>query len=208
MRNKFLLAGGLLAAAAVVVMNLRGASPNGSLHRKARELPEPVPSSKRASSGTSAELERLRAELRQKDQLLRKFAAASAVAAERVPNAAASPSVPDLDPAAKTQDLLDERLLLVSKDPAKAAEMERALRSAVDVSLPGEATLSSLYCGSALCRVIIKAGTESVVNQSLAAMSAHLPKLFGASLAFRLGAGERALYVAPSHQDLAVNLGE
>jgi len=209
MRKSYLLGGGLMIVVAALVMNRLKASPSAPEPRpdaRIQRSPEPVLLPEGTSSGTPAELERLRAEIRRKDQLLRAMAAASVTPSGPTPSSDRMVTAPSLDPAARTADMLDERLFLGAKDPAKAAEMERALRSIVDPAVLGEATLISLYCGSTLCRVTLKAGAEGIVNRSLAAMSSHLPKLFGASLAFRLGSGERALYVAQSSRDLAVNL--
>jgi hypothetical protein len=213
MRKTYFFVGGvlvLLGIAGAVRWPTSPGAPTRSRDTQAQRPPAPSPTNDGEGSGAIAEVQRLQAELRQKDRLLRALAAASAHAAEPAPSPAAEPTAPPpaLDPAARTADILDERMLLEPKDPAKTAEMERALRSASDPAVLGEARVTSLYCGSTLCRVTIKADQENVANRSVSAMSSELPKLFGASRAFRLDSGERALYVAPSREALAVNLDD
>ena len=93
---------------------------------------------------------------------------------------------------------------MASKDPRQVAEAEKALRSLADSSVLGQAKVTSIYCGSSLCRVILKAETDTSVNEAMVAMSSQLPKLFGASSAFRLADGQSALYVGKSSEDLDV----
>lgn len=213
MRKTYFFVGGVL-----VLIGIAGAvrwptsprAPTRSRDTQAQRPPGPFPTNDGEGSGAAAEVQRLQAELRQKDRLLRAMAAVSARVAEPAPSPAPEPTAPPpaLDPAARTADLLDERMLLEPKDPTKTAEMERALRSASEPSVLGEARVTSLYCGSTLCRVTIKADQETVANRSVSAVSSELPKLFGASRAFRLDSGERALYVAPSREALAVNFDD
>jgi len=167
-------------------------------------MPELVSSNDATSSGTSAEVQRLRAELRQKDELLRVATRAMVPSEATAQPDMAAPQEPSLDPAAKVADLLDERLLMAAKDPRQAAEAERALRQLANPSVLGQSKVTSVYCGSSLCRVILKAEKDTLVNESVVAMSAQLPKLFGATLAFPLGAGQSALYVGKSSEDLDV----
>lgn len=213
MKKRYLFAGVVFVVVAVAGLVRRPTSPRTPLPSRdtqAARSPEPSPKDDGDGSGSAAEVRRLQAELLQKDRLLRAMVAVSARAAEPAPSPSLEPTAapPVLDPAARTADLLDERLLLEPKDPRKTAEMERALRVASDPSVLGEAKVTSLYCGSSLCRVTIKADQETVANRSVAAMSSELPKLFGASRAFRLDSGERALYVAPTREALAVNLDD
>jgi hypothetical protein len=108
----------------------------------------------------------------------------------------------------KTVQLLDERMFTSTKDPARAAEMERALRAVAAPSALGEAKLTSLHCGSTLCKLTLKATQEPILNESITAMSSEVAKTFGASLAIPIATGERAFYVAQSSQDLSVDLAE
>jgi len=169
-----------------------------------RRMPEPVDSTEEAGSGTLEEVRRLRAELQQKDELLHALTALPKVAEDAPAQVVAAPPTPDLDPAARTADLLDERMLMAPEEPRKAAEMERALR---DVAIPtalDQAKLTSLHCGSTLCKVTLSADNEAAINRSMVAMSSHLPKLFGASVVLQLSGDQSAMYVAKSSQDLAI----
>jgi hypothetical protein len=165
---------------------------------------EPVASTDEASPGTSEEVQRLRAALRQKDEQLRLLTAQAKVAENTPGQVVAEPPMPEVDPMAKAADLLDERMLTAPADPRKAAEMERALRDVADPIALGEAKLTSLHCGSTLCKVTLSADSPAAINKSMIAMNSHLPKLFGASTVLQLGNGQSAMYVAKSSETLAI----
>ena len=169
-----------------------------------RRMPEPVDSTEEAGSGTLEEVRRLRAELQQKDELLHALTALPKVAEDAPAQVVAAPPTPDLDPAARTADLLDERMLMAPEEPRKAAEMERALRDVATPTALDQAKLTSLHCGSTLCKVTLSADNEAAINRSMVAMSSHLPKLFGASVVLQLSGDQSAMYVAKSSQDLAI----
>ena len=169
-----------------------------------RRMPEPVDSTEEAGSGTLEEVRRLRAELQQKDELLHALTALPKVAEDAPAQVVAAPPTPDLDPAARTADLLDERMLMAPEEPRKAAEMERALRDVATPTALDQAKLTSLHCGPTLCKVTLSADNEAAINRSMVAMSSHLPKLFGASVVLQLSGDQSAMYVAKSSQDLAI----
>jgi hypothetical protein len=204
----YFVLGGLAVVGAIIGATQwkRSASaPERSRHAKTGvELTDVAGSSDEVSSGTSEEVQRLRAELRQKNEQIRLLAALPR-AAENTPSpVVAEPTAPDTDPAAKAADLLDERMLMAPADPRKAAEMERALRAVADPAALGESKLTSLHCGATLCKVTLSAGSAEAINQSMIAMSSRLPKQFGASTVLQVGKGETAMYVAKSSEDLAI----
>jgi len=165
---------------------------------------ELVLATEEASPGTSEEVQRLRAALKQKDEQLRLLTAQSKVTESTPSQVVAEPPMPEVDPAGKAADILDERMLMAPADPRKAAEMERVLRDVANPTALGEAKLTSLHCGSTLCKVTLSADSPAAINQSMIAMNSHLPKLFGASTVLQLGNGQSAMYVAKSSQDLAI----
>ncbi len=206
MKSVYFVVGGLLVAGNVVgaVQWLRSSSARQQSHQAetTRSMPELADSTDEASSGDSKELQRLRAELRRKDAMLGALAAAPRAAEAPPAQVSATPPAPDLDPAAHTAEMLDERMFTAPQDPAKAGEMERALR---DIVIPGaldQAKASMVHCGSTLCKVSISAETDAAANRSMIAMSSRLPKLFGASVVLQLGKGESAMYLAKSSRDL------
>ena len=189
---------------AVLWISSTSAPKRGRRAETASGTPELVSSTDEASTEALEEVQRLRAALKQKDEQLRLLTAQPRVA-ENAPNqVVAEPPVPEVDPAAKAADLLDERMLMAPADPRKAAEMERALRDVADPTALGEAKLTFLHCGSTLCKVTLSADSPAAINQSMIAMNSHLPKLFGASTVLQLGNGQSAMYVAKSSEDLAL----
>lgn len=167
--------------------------------------PELDPQRVASSSGTSEEIQSLRAELRRKDALLLALASAQKVAADKPTQAVSVPPVDNLDPVARAVDILDERMLMAPKDSRRAAEKERALRDAVGASTLGEAKVASMYCGGAdLCKVTLTAANDRLVDESISTLSGHMPKTFGASAVFRLSDGQSAMYLAQSSEDLDV----
>jgi len=199
-----LAAAGAVIGAALWMSSTSTRKPNRH-PETARGTPELVLSSDEASPGTLEEVQRLRAALRQKDEQLRLLAAQPKVAENAPSQVVAEPPMPELDPIAKAADLLDERMLMAPADPRKAAEMERALRDVADPTALGESKLTSLQCGSTLCKVTLTADSPAAINQSMIAMSSHLPKLFGASTVLPVGNGQTAMYVAKSSEDLAIS---
>lgn len=166
--------------------------------------PEPVLSTNEANPEVLEEVQQLRAALRRKDEQLRLLSAQPKLAESAPSQVVTEPSMPEVDPASKAANLLDERMFMASADPRKAAELERALRDVADPTALGDAKLTSLHCGSNLCKVTLGADSPAVLNQSILAMNSHLPKLFGASTVLELGNGQSAMYVARSSEDLAL----
>jgi hypothetical protein len=209
MRAVYLAVGGMAIVGGVIVaVQWSHSSPASETSRHAGtdlEMPELADSHEEASSGTSEEVGRLRAELRQKDAILRSLLTATSKNAASMPaQPVVAPQMPEMDPATRAIDLLDERMFTAPSDPGKAAEMERALRDVANSPALGEAKVASLYCGSTLCKVTLTAESEVIVNQSMAAMSSHLPKAFGASVVVQPRGGPSAMYLANSSQDLAI----
>jgi hypothetical protein len=180
----------------------RSSSPEQMPVRSARLAPELDRSKQGSSSGSAEEVLRLRAELRRKDALLAALASERNATAEK-PMTSPSPPEPDSpDPVARAIDILDERMMMAPADPRKAAEMERTLRDAVGSLSLGDGKVSSLYCSPALCKVVFAGPNEKAVNQSVNALSSHLPKKFGATSVLEVGNGQQAMYVAESNQEL------
>ncbi|MEY2930197.1 MAG: hypothetical protein RL033_946 [Pseudomonadota bacterium] len=155
------------------------------------------------SAGTE-EVQRLRAELRQKDALLRTLAKRQNAAPEAAGEPAAAPEEQQLDPVARTIDVLDERLHLAPADARKAAEMEHAVREAVDAATLNDAKVSSLYCTGALCKLTMAAPTQESMAQSLQSLSGKLSKTITNTLVLDLSNGESAVYLAQSSEALDV----
>ncbi|MEY4545554.1 MAG: hypothetical protein RL685_1749 [Pseudomonadota bacterium] len=155
------------------------------------------------SAGANEEVLRLRAELRQKDALLRALAKRQA-AQEAASEPAAAPEEQALDPVARTVDVLDERLHLAPADPRKAAEMEHAVREAVDAATLNDAKISSFYCTGALCKLTLAAPTQEAMAQSLQSLSGKLSKTITNTLVLDLSNGESAMYLAQSSEALDV----
>lgn len=167
------------------------------------------PSQAASGSGTAGveEVQRLRAELRQKDALLQALAKRQAAPLEtRGAEAAAAPEEQPLDPVARTIDVLDERLFLAPADARKAAEMEQAVREAIDSATLGDAKVSSLHCTSAMCKLTMTAATPEAMNQSMQSVSGKLSKTITNTLVLDLSNGESALYLAQSSEALDVPL--
>ena len=113
------------------------------------------------------EVQRLRAELRKRDQMLASLLAqARASSSDSGSAAGAAPAT--LPPGDRAIDILDERMFTAPKDPAKAAEMERAIREVASSPALAKAKIASLSCGSTFCKVILTAEAGSDVNQSMA----------------------------------------
>jgi len=206
-RAHFVLVG--LAAVGTVVGAVLWITSTSALERSRRAqtvsgTPELVSSTDEASPEALEEVRRLRAALRQKDEQLRLLTAQPKIAENALSQVVAEPPIPDVDPAAKAVDLLDERMLMAPADPRKAAEMEHAIRDVAAPTALGEAKLTFLHCGSTLCKVTLSSDSPAAINQSIIAMNARLPKLFGASTVFQLGNGQSAMYVAKSSEDLAI----
>jgi hypothetical protein len=166
---------------------------------------EPEQPNEASSSGASDEVVRLRAELQQKNALLLALASAQKKEEAKSPSqGGAMPTVDEKETVSRAVDILDERMFTAPRDQAKAAEMERALRELADTAQLSEAKVSSLYCGSTLCKITVSAQTNAALNRSITALGEHLPKTFGASAAYELSNGQSALYVAKANQDLDV----
>jgi len=197
------LVGGVIGA--IWGITSTSAPERGRRPETARRPLELADSTEGASSGSLEEVQRLRAELRQKDAQLRVLAALPR-SAENAPAqpAIAAPQMPDVDPAASAADLLDERMLMAPENPRKAAEMEHALQGVATPSVLGEAKLTSLHCGPTLCKVTLSSESAAAINQSMIAMSSQLPKLFEATTVLPLGKGQSALYLASSGDELNI----
>jgi hypothetical protein len=105
---------------------------------------------------------------------------------------------------ARTVDVLDERLHLAPANGRKAAEMEQAVREAVNAATLGDAKISSLYCTAALCKLTMSASTQDAMNQSLRSLNGKLSKTISNTLVLDLSNGESAVYLAQSIEALDV----
>jgi hypothetical protein len=201
MRNLSRLLGGL-AAAGVIAGVFLWVRPSSEKHAAADSAPvhatEP-------GAGASEEVQRLRAELRKRDQLVASLLAASRGSAAASSTEAHAPKPQPVNREDRAAEILDDRMVGAPKDPGKAAEMERAIRDLASSPDFGKMKLASLSCGSTLCKLTLTGENEAALNQSMAEMSTHLPKLFEAAVAHRLSDGQTTMYVARARDDLAVD---
>ena len=207
MVRRHLVIGGLVVASGAFVWFRLHTRPE---HRTSdlRETPGLVSGNAATSSGTSEEVARLRAELREKDLRLKSLRSvalsAQARSAEAVQSANTWQQAVESEPPTRAVDVLDERLFMAPKDARRASQMEEAIRMAAQAADLSPAKLISAYCGSDICKITLSAESETEVNQSMERLSTHLPKQFGASAVHELGDGTSALYVAESSEALAI----
>lgn len=157
------------------------------------------------ASGESDEVQRLRADLQNKDRIIRELVAQGA--AKDVSNAALAAAA--ARPPAKEEALeharavLDERLAAPNV-AGSAPELERALAAVLEPSVLGATRVTSRRCNGAMCRVTIAADSPAAMNASLEATMERLPKVFAGTAVYDAEDGTRALYVARSNDDLAI----
>jgi hypothetical protein len=188
-----------LGAGAAALVRARAASP-----ASASVVTVAAPTDERpANDEGSAEIRRLRAELQTKDRVIRELTAQGIVKdAEKAAVAAAT----EREPAVRACEVLDQRLAAAPSAPGAKAEMEQALRGALDPKVLGAARLESLQCSGALCKVAMTADSDADVEASVGAMAEQLPKMFAATVVYATEDGERSVYLARSADDLAVDL--
>ncbi len=202
MKTLYALLGGL-AAAAVIAAAFK-LSHSFEHRRKLAELaPERGRRGGESAPEASDEVQRLRAEVRAKDQLLASLLASRVSPGANLPGSPAPPPT-TASPEDRVSALLDERMSGARKDTAKASEMEQAVRALTTSQLMGKAKVASLSCGPRLCKMSLTADNEQDLNQSMADMGSQLPKLFGAAAVHRLSDGQTVMYLARSGEDLAV----
>jgi hypothetical protein len=170
---------------------------------------EDEPEDRTAAAGTREELRRLRATLKQKDaQILELAMRSAAVAAERVEPADEHPS-PEapaaVDPAVQACDTLDERLFAAPADSRRSEELRQALSGILQGDGVGQAKVSTTHCSGRMCKVSLTGETAEAATGSAGAIMGKLPKLFAASIVYQPKPTERAIYVARSSDDLAIN---
>ncbi len=195
----------LISGVAVVAVWAHGVSHAGRTRSAGRsDIEQEIGCAGNAcTADDSDEVARLRAELREKDRLLLSLATAPKERAEPEQDQKAAPTpARELNPAAHAMELLDERLFTAPRDAHVAADMERQIREAATSLQLGEATVSSLYCNSALCKITLASSTGASTNRTMALLAGHLPKAFGAAAVYEPSNGQSALYVGKSRQDI------
>jgi len=207
-RKAYLWACGLVVAAGIVAamvgLNRRSAvgHPEGAevASTDSQSAPAKSPSD---PSGDAEEVRRLRAQLHQKDAMLRALLMAPKTEGAAPAQPAATRPPPE-DPEARAADLLDERMFAAPKNPATAREMEQALRQIADSRTLGDAKVAALQCGPTMCKLALAAEKPETVALAMSSVMDRLPKRFGAATVYRLGGGQSALYVGGSAEDLAL----
>jgi hypothetical protein len=147
-------------------------------------------------SGDSATVESLRREIAQKDQLVRGLLL-GAVAASRGP--AETPVEKEARSVREAARVLDRRLFDAPADDAAASRLEREVQR-VTSQLPSDVE-TDLVCASTLCRLVVRAETQSMQSAVLR-VAEGLPKLFAGTTLLQTAPGESTLYMAPDPETL------
>lgn len=202
----------VVAAAGFVAWSLWSPSEAARGQSEVAQPSERAPAPAVSNGELTAEVQRLRAELRRKDEQVRTLKAERVARSEleednRADALLAAPAAnPDteIDPEVRAADLLDERLLLGKRDPRQADELEAALKQIVEAVPLGGASVGSLYCSSDLCKLTFEADTEQKLNHAVGTTAMKSPKILAASVAYPNGEGRVALYFGRTHADLAI----
>jgi hypothetical protein len=210
-RGYGLLGVGLALVGAVAFFISRGGPPARgvqTLHAgKSAGAPPMASADGQRGAGSSGEVQRLLAELRQRDEMIGALSALANTRATAPSPTVAAAAATELDPMTRAADVLDERMLMSPKNPRAAAAMERELRGITDTQTLGQAKVESLYCGSTMCKVALRADDDMSVNQAMQSLSDRLPKLFGGASIYPSGAGRSAMYLAKSSEELVLDPG-
>jgi hypothetical protein len=202
----FLLLGGMVVVVVAGAVYYLGTSSARRHADTQTGTQDPAHPNAEPNAVASEEVQRLRAEVRKRDEMLASLLAQTRAAKDASAPVVAAPQTPPSHPGDRAVDVLDERMYTAPKDPARAAEMERAIREVAGSPALARAKIASLHCGSTLCKVILTAenGDGGNVNESMAALGSSLPKLFGAAAVHRTSDGESAMYLARSGEDLSM----
>jgi hypothetical protein len=147
------------------------------------------------------EVQRLRAELRTKDALIRALTVQGAAKeAERAAAVRSAMADASRTPAARAVARLDSRLASAPPDMTAKATLERALGPQV-----GTAHVDELRCAGALCKVALSAANDGDLDAAVSGLSDRLPKEFGATIVLPLEDGERAIFIGRTSADLTVD---
>jgi hypothetical protein len=98
---------------------------------------------------------------------------------------------------------LDARLAAATPDFAAKAELERAL--ALDPKTLGAASVRSLGCAGALCKVALAAATDREVEAAVSALAERFPKRFPSTTVYTTAEGARAISFARASEELDVD---
>jgi hypothetical protein len=204
MKRASALIAALLVAVGFASLRLRESRAKAQGAEAARAPAELATSTGGAAPG-DAELRRLRAEMQNKDRIIRELMASGA--AQEATNAALAANAARLandraDPASHARQVLDERIAATSAS-ASAAELEGALTATLSNDVLGTARVLERRCGGALCRVTLAADTPTALNGSIEALVDHLPKVMGASAIYEAEDGTRDVYLARTSDALA-----
>jgi hypothetical protein len=158
-----------------------------------------------AAAAEGDEVQRLRAELAKKDSVIRALTNQGiAREVEHATSAAEAVAAATRTPAARAADALEARLAAAPANAAAKAELEQALRPALDPQVLGAARVDDLGCAGALCKLAVSATTEAEVNPAVNALAQHFPKSFGATKVLPTNEGAREIFFGRTYEDLAV----
>jgi hypothetical protein len=193
----FLVAGGVSAAF------FRGSRARAGASDTAGASSEPA-----AIPTDGDEVQRLRAELQKKDQVIRALVAQGADKDTRAANlaaaavAAASREADREEALEHARQVLDERL--AAPGAGSVAELEHAVAAMLDPGALGTTRVTSRRCNGAMCRVTLAGDTPAALNASIETLMDRQPKTFAGAVVYDAEDGTRALYLARSSDDLAI----
>lgn len=203
-----LLAGSLAVVAVVAVFGLAAAGRGSAATPAEAETEGPGAGAVRGdgpSHGESDEVRRLRAQLRAKDDVIRTLTAGSAEGeARHAAELSAAVSEARRTPEERAASILDQRLAAAPAAPLAKAELERALRPALDPARLGQARVDDLRCAGPLCKIALSAPDDAAIVEAVNGIAESPPKGFEATIVYTTGEGARSIYLGRQHADLAL----
>jgi hypothetical protein len=203
-----LLAGGLAVvaiAAGLGVAAVRGGSAATPAEAATEEPGDGTVRGAAASHGESDEVRRLRAQLRAKDDMIRTLTAGSAQGeARHAAELSAAAAEARRTPEDRAASILDARLAAAPAAPLAKAELERALRPALDPARLGQARVDDLRCAGALCKIALSAPDDAAIVDAVNGIAESPPKGYEATIVYTTGQGARSIYFGKLHADLAL----
>jgi hypothetical protein len=197
----------LLVAGGFAALALRGSRARANGTEAAGPSAEPA-APNRGGAPDGEEVRRLRADLQTKDRIIRELVAQGAAKdADHAAMAASAAAHRPTDREAALEharQVLDERLAAPG-GAGSPLELDRALTTALDPSALGATRVTSRRCNGTMCRVTIAADSAATMNASLEATMERLPKVFAGTAVYDADEGTRALYVARTNEDLAID---
>ena len=198
--------GGIALAGCLAVSHYWSGKASATRERSDEQGTPRTQATAQTEATTASELVRLHAEVRNKDALIGVLAAA---AQTRTPDASAEAQVAETPPAASDQeaqavDALDERLYMAHTDPRRAAELEQALRGALNSVELTDVKIASLHCAPTLCKLALAAESQASINKAVEDTLKEVSKLFQSTVGLPLGSGQFSLYLGRTSQDTAL----